>query len=452
MGYKGEDITDGRWQSIEYENVPDYCLHCKHQGHIDSECTVKHREENHKRRKEIEVEKKQKNTKDKDNKEHQQDNQMVQELREESSHNKNKGQDASKEVKQHQEELWQTQKRKSNNQLPAQKRMQMETYQQISKQPGMTSIPTYNTIADLDMQEQSNSQVEEENQQEGNNTTSTSQVAPEPTSKSSMHSKAPINQQSKEQERQNRKTTCIDSVLPKSQNSFNILFDIADEVERGMDGGCQEKPTNLQERVTKGGNLTHVLHEVAHTDQMPDLRTSATTQQVLTKQNHNQTKEMETVKMQKDPGKVKNIEKTQKQAVVKDNTPKGTPSSKKKQEITREHTTNKVQGRLSKKERKAIKKRQQNEAKEQKDELDEDTQSINEIDDNEEDEETSAHLIKAFGSTFPSDYQDEVQEITAQHGLSPRGRRTQKQSKQLATTSTSATSSRPNTRSKNKGF
>ncbi|KAH0724675.1 hypothetical protein KY289_000523 [Solanum tuberosum] len=210
-----------------------------------------------------------------------------------------------------------------------------------------------------------------------------------------------------------------------------------------MDEGCQEKPTNLQERVTKGGNLTHVLHEVAHTDQMPDLRTSATTQQVPTKQNHNQTKEMETVKMQKDLGKVKNIEKTHKQAVVKDNTPKGTPSSKKKQ----------VQGRLSKKERKAIKKRQQNEAKEQsntghdkreigdqnqkqttgrtnpkfdydvlnsEDELDEDTQSINEIDDNEEDEETSAHLIKAFGSTFPSDYQDEVQEITAQHGLSPR--------------------------------
>lgn len=106
---------------------------------------------------------------------------------------------------------------------------------------------------------------------------------------------------------------------------------------------------------------------------------------------------------------------------------------------------------------KAIKKRQHNEAKEQsntchdkmetgdqnqkqtigrtnpksdydvlnsEDELDEDTQSINKIDDNEEDEETSAHLIKAFGSIFPPDYQDEVQEVTAQHGLSPRGRRT----------------------------
>ncbi|KAH0717174.1 hypothetical protein KY285_013205 [Solanum tuberosum] len=416
---------------------------------------------------------------------------MVQELREESSHNKNKGQDASKEVKQHQEEQWQTQKRNSNNQVPTQKGMQVETDQQFSKQPGMTSIPTYNTIVDLDMQEQTNSQVEKENQQEGKNATLTLQVAPEPAPKSPTHSKVLINQQSNEQEGQNKKTTGIDSVLPKSQNPFSILSDVADEVEGGMDGGCQEKPTNLQEGVSKGGNLTHVLHEVAHTDYRPDLRTSATTQQVPTKQNHNQTKEMET-------DKVKNTEKTQKQLAVKDNTPKGTPSSKKKQgdhqvsvgeqhhqndtEVTRKQTSNKVQGRLSKKKRKAIKKRQQNEAKEQsntghdkgetgdqnqkqntsrtnpksdydvlnsEDELDEDTQYINEIDDNEEDEETSAQLIKAFGSTFLSDYQDEVQEVTAQQGLSPRERRTQKQSKQLATTSSSATSSRPNTRSIN---
>uniref|UniRef100_M1DBI7 Uncharacterized protein n=1 Tax=Solanum tuberosum TaxID=4113 RepID=M1DBI7_SOLTU len=295
---------------------------------------------------------------------------MVQELREESSHNKNKGQDASKEVKQHQEEQWQTQKRKSNNQVPTQKGMQVETDQQFSKQPGMTSIPTYNTIVDLDMQEQTNSQVEKDNQQEGKNATLTLQVAPEPAPKSPTHSKVPINQQSNEQEGQNRKTTGIDSVLSKSQNPFSILSDVADDVEGGMDGGCQEKPTNLQEGVSKGGNLTHVLHEVAHTDHRPDLRTSATTQQVPTKQNHNQAKEMETDKSDYD---VLNSE----------------------------------------------------------DELDEDTQSINEIDidDNEEDEETSAQLIKAFGSTFPSDYQDEVQEVTAQQGLSPRGRRTQKQSK-----------------------
>ena len=33
MGYIGEDITDGRWQKIEYDSIPDYCYYCKHQGH-----------------------------------------------------------------------------------------------------------------------------------------------------------------------------------------------------------------------------------------------------------------------------------------------------------------------------------------------------------------------------------------------------------------------------------
>ncbi|KAH0639249.1 hypothetical protein KY290_036528 [Solanum tuberosum] len=50
----------------------------------------------------------------------------------------------------------------------------------------------------------------------------------------------------------------------------------ADEVEGGMEEGCQEKPTNMQERVTKWGSLTHVLHEVVHTDHRLDPRASAT--------------------------------------------------------------------------------------------------------------------------------------------------------------------------------
>lgn len=33
------------------------------------------------------------------------------------------------------------------------------------------------------------------------------------------------------------------------------------EVEGGIDGESQKKPINLQEGVTKGGNLPHVLHE-----------------------------------------------------------------------------------------------------------------------------------------------------------------------------------------------
>ena len=41
------------------------------------------------------------------------------------------------------------------------------------------------------------------------------------------------------------------------------------EVDGGMDGGCQEKPTNLQERVSKGGKGTLVFH---HSDHRRDLR------------------------------------------------------------------------------------------------------------------------------------------------------------------------------------
>ncbi|KAH0652738.1 hypothetical protein KY289_030416 [Solanum tuberosum] len=44
MGYVGEDITDGRWQKIEYDNIPDYCFYCKHQGHLESDCTIRQRD------------------------------------------------------------------------------------------------------------------------------------------------------------------------------------------------------------------------------------------------------------------------------------------------------------------------------------------------------------------------------------------------------------------------
>lgn len=32
MGYILKDITDGRWQKIVYDNIPDYYFYCKHQG------------------------------------------------------------------------------------------------------------------------------------------------------------------------------------------------------------------------------------------------------------------------------------------------------------------------------------------------------------------------------------------------------------------------------------
>lgn len=50
MGYIGEDITDGRWQKIVYDNIPDYCFYCKHQGHKECDCIIKQRYEDSKKR------------------------------------------------------------------------------------------------------------------------------------------------------------------------------------------------------------------------------------------------------------------------------------------------------------------------------------------------------------------------------------------------------------------
>ncbi|XP_010324948.1 uncharacterized protein [Solanum lycopersicum] len=52
-------------------------------------------------------------------------------------------------------------------------------------------------------------------------------------------------------------------------NSFDVRNKI-DEVVEGMDRGCQEKPTNLQEGVTIRRSLPYVLHEGLNTDYSPD--------------------------------------------------------------------------------------------------------------------------------------------------------------------------------------
>lgn len=61
MDFDEEDITVGRWQEIQYENVPEYCKYCKHQIHMIHVCTVKRRDEEQKKRKEMEAKKKYKN-------------------------------------------------------------------------------------------------------------------------------------------------------------------------------------------------------------------------------------------------------------------------------------------------------------------------------------------------------------------------------------------------------
>ncbi|KAH0697938.1 hypothetical protein KY289_015420 [Solanum tuberosum] len=250
------------------------------------------------------------------------------------------------------------------------------------------------------------------------------------------------------QEKQDAATTSnkipgIDSVLPISQPPFtepsaNVV--IADEAAGGLDGGCKEKPTNLQEGVTKGQNDKGI--------------------EGTGKGGQSQT--------QASGSKLKGAGNSQIQQVSRVNISQVSPIN----ESPGNHTNNRSQSKPSKKKREAMKRKQQQEAESNgknfqgkkvtrnqnqnqrsdydvlnsEDEFDEDNQSLNA----EEEDETSAHLIKAFGSTFQSKSQAEIQAIADQQCLSPRGRKQVRQQTRQASISTSANSSRTITRSKSK--
>jgi len=61
MGLNEEDLNIGRWQTIEYEHILDYCMYCKHQGPLLHVSTIKQRDDEFKKRKELEADRKNKN-------------------------------------------------------------------------------------------------------------------------------------------------------------------------------------------------------------------------------------------------------------------------------------------------------------------------------------------------------------------------------------------------------
>uniref|UniRef100_M1DBU7 Uncharacterized protein n=1 Tax=Solanum tuberosum TaxID=4113 RepID=M1DBU7_SOLTU len=164
-----------------------------------------------------------------------------------------------------------------------------------------------------------------------------------------------------------------------------------------MDGGSQEKHSNMQEGVSKGGNLTHVLHEGVHTDHSLDLRASAT----ITAQQHNTQQQQKLQQQQKENAKsvkehqgntaetgqknhnvqnneVIEIDKSKQQAGTGENcSPRGAAMAKdmgSKASTSKQGTTPKSKNKPSKKRREAAKKKlqaqqdkDQNQQKEQKD-------------------------------------------------------------------------------------
>ncbi|KAG5606116.1 hypothetical protein H5410_027608, partial [Solanum commersonii] len=57
--------SQARVKKIEYDNIPDYCFYCKHQGHVESDCDIRKKDED-KKQEELETVRK-KNTKEMDN-------------------------------------------------------------------------------------------------------------------------------------------------------------------------------------------------------------------------------------------------------------------------------------------------------------------------------------------------------------------------------------------------
>ncbi|KAH0664056.1 hypothetical protein KY284_028987 [Solanum tuberosum] len=393
MGYIGEDITDGRWQKIEYDNIPDYCFYCKHQGNLESDCTIRQRDEDKKKR---ELEKvNNKHNKDRDNNpqqtkghkeiDHKEDNNQQYQQQREQEH-----------MYYQQEDQWQTQRRRNNNppQAPRDNTRQVE---QPTKQLDIVS-----------------KQVTEISRGKA---VSTGQAV-----------------------------TGIDSMLPFPNPIDKVVNTIAEVVVGGLDGKGQETNTNLHEGVSKGGELTHGRHEELDIDHSRDSRSPST---LITNQ----------------------------QKIV---TPQATDIGQ-----SQGRFNNKSGDRLSKKKREVIKKRLQQSTRKildgidtgkqpqdhdvvqvnkgnrvkvppddygalnSEDEIDSDNQSMDESDEDAED--TMKYTCHVFGSSF-QDKSTDVQRITEQQGLFPRGRKQTRHNPHQPITSMSDTSSKPMTRSKSKGY
>lgn len=52
IGFDKNDLTVGKWQAIQYEDIPAYCSYCKHQGHRVQACNVKKRDDEYRQKKE----------------------------------------------------------------------------------------------------------------------------------------------------------------------------------------------------------------------------------------------------------------------------------------------------------------------------------------------------------------------------------------------------------------
>ncbi|KAK4706260.1 hypothetical protein R3W88_034185 [Solanum pinnatisectum] len=221
----------------------------------------------------------------------------------------------------------------------------------------------------------------------------------------------------------------------------------------------------MQEGVSKGGFISHVMPEGNFIDLSPNLRASATTTSSIHKTKGQQNQHHEQPEMQIQTGNDSNRQSQQVEKNGKDNQNKGAMAKDlgSKASTSKQESTPKSKNKPSKKKREATKKKQKLQLKteqqrEQKgneeanymnstpnappdigqgkcqlnsipiideyavnnseDEMDGDTQSLKDPDD---DEETSDQLIRALSPNYEKNLEEEIQQVTDIQGLSPRG-------------------------------
>ncbi|KAH0725167.1 hypothetical protein KY284_001032 [Solanum tuberosum] len=302
MGINEDDYNIGRWQQVQYEGVPEYCMYCRHQGHHEYDYNIKKRDEDHKKKKEVENEKKNKtkleqgkdNRKEKDN----QNNRETGHITRDTNQQQQPGQSSTR-----QEEQWQVQRGKhikishniEDRSTSPQDKTPTNIRQQQQGKSGKDTIINHNTYINMYSQDQSNNQ-----ETEGVQITASKSVKQNHVGEGSGKFNQPASPKKQEKQTtealielqgskhgpgnsgniQNREVTeetGIDSVLPSPAPLNNDVVIVVEEAVRGMEGRVQEIHTNMQEGVSKGGKeLTHVLHEVVDNDHRNDSRAPTT--------------------------------------------------------------------------------------------------------------------------------------------------------------------------------
>uniref|UniRef100_A0A0V0I9U1 Putative ovule protein n=1 Tax=Solanum chacoense TaxID=4108 RepID=A0A0V0I9U1_SOLCH len=354
-------------------------------------------------------------------------------------------------------------KRRNNNQLQA-PRGHTRQEEQSNQQAGINTIPTQNTFIILDVQESSPS-LGVLDKYKGNTSDNRPHTAAIKQQGQAEYNRKPTGQDNTNQQLQvdiiatqvtestsgeevsiRKAGTGIASILPPPNPIDNVNI-IAEVAVGGLDGRENETHTDLQEGVSTGGReLTHARHEEVEFDHSKDSRApatpidnqqkTATTQVTDTGQKQDRFNNKAGDRLSKK--KRETIKRRLQQSIGKDSTGTDTGKQLEEHDDKQVNKGNKVKvppddyGALN-----------------SEDVIDPDNQSMKESDEDAED--TMQQTGQVFGSSFQDKCTD-VQRVTEQQGLSPRGRKQTRHQPHQPITSMSDTSSRPMTRSKSKGY